>query len=121
MGLDKARLHSHLLSDYAAFAREVRMTAYALKGVEASVSQETHFSCKDFRAMINDLSAASSEAKERIGTMERGKFSIVGFIEPGDSDMGWRSPSSNQEKRDGKRKERGDDDEQTARSRRRLD
>jgi hypothetical protein len=91
--------------------REVQTTTYALKGVEASVSRDTEFSCKDFRTIIRSLSNASTEAGKHISIMEHGKFSIVGFIEPDDSDSkGWRSPSPDQEKRDRKRKEREDDD-----------
>jgi len=88
------------------------MTAYALEGVEASVSQTTDFQRDDFHEMIQSLADASTTAKERIGTMEHGKFKIVGFIPPDDSDSyGWRSPS--QEKRGQKRKRKEDDGDES--------
>ena len=74
--------------------------------------------------MIRSLSTAATQAKERISTMENGKFNIVGFIEPDNSDSdsnGWRSPSPDQEKRDRKRKGREDDDESRAASRHRRE
>ena len=88
-----------------AFAREVRTRAYTLEGVEASVVRKTDFPCKDFRVIIHSLAAASTTVKERIGAMEHGKFKIVGFIEPNDSDSnGWCSPLPNEVKREGRRR-----------------
>lgn len=81
------------------------MTAYALKGVEASVSHTTDFQCEDFHEMIQSLADASTTAKERIRTMEHGKFKIVGFIPPEDT----ADSLPSQEKRGQKRKEREDD------------
>ena len=119
----KANRYSHLLSDYGAFARQVWITAYALQGVEASVSRETQFPCKAFRSLIHSLDVASTTAQERISAMEKGKFKIVGFIESDDySSDGSCPPSPSQDKRGQKRKEReGDNDELKAQSRRRRD
>ena len=87
------------------------MTAYALKGIETSVSHTTDFQCEDFREMIQSLADASMTAKERIRIMEHGKFKIVGFIPPEDTgSYGRRSPLPSQETRGKKRKEREDDD-----------
>jgi len=87
------------------------VTAYALEGVEASVSQTTDFQCDDFHEMIQSLADVSTTAKARISTMEHGKFKIVGFIPPDDSDSyRWRSPLPSQKKRGQKRKQREDDD-----------
>jgi len=86
------------------------MTAYALKGVETSVSHTTDFQCEGFCEMIQSLADASTTAQERIGTMEHGQFKIVGFIPPEDTgSYGSRSPLPSQEKRGKKRKEREDD------------
>ena len=111
---DKTKLFSHLLSEYGAFAREVRTTVYALEGIEASVSRHTDFECEGFRAMIRNLSEASTSANERISTMEHGKYKIVGFVLEDTDDTGYRSPSPSQAKRGTKRKERDDDHESRA-------
>jgi hypothetical protein len=92
------------------FAQEVWMTAYALKGVEASVSHMTDFECEDFRKIIQSLADASTTVKKCICTMEHGKFEIVGFVPLEDTDFyGLRSPLPSQEKRGQKWKEREDE------------
>ena len=84
-----------MLSEYAAFSREVQMTVFALNGVEASISRETSFPYQALHGIIQILAEASDSAKKRIHTIEEGRIKIESH-----------SLASSQEKRGTKRKER---------------
>ena len=112
MSPGKAQLFSYLSSEYSTFVREVQTSIYALDTVESLVYRETYFNTKTFCSILDNLSEASTSAKERISVLEQGRYKLVGFIEQDDLNYNRFSPSPNQEKRGKKRKEREDDDQE---------